>query len=153
MWNHDKHSYYSQLLGVSANASMDEIEHARRQFARRFHPDLHPNDLAAEARLKEINAACDALIAAAKRAQSEPPKPDYRKGDVSQAINLTFAEAHAGCSRTFHYHRSSGESYAIKIEIPTRVWVGWRKRLVGQGGPARCGGQYGDLVVIVTSIR
>ena len=109
------------MLGVSYNASVDEIERVRRRFACQLHPDLHPNDPTAEARLKEVNAACDALIAAAKRAQSRPPMPDYYHGDVLQEVNLTFAEAQAGCCRTFQYHRPTTGKRPIPSTSKSRL--------------------------------
>jgi DnaJ-class molecular chaperone len=49
------------VLGVSKNASSDEIKKAYRKIARESHPDLHPGDTAAEARFKAAGAAFDLL--------------------------------------------------------------------------------------------
>lgn len=45
------------VLGVSRDAGDAEIHATYRALAKRYHPDLHPNDAAAEARFKEIAAA------------------------------------------------------------------------------------------------
>lgn len=58
---------YYQILGVNRNASEKEIKQAYRRLARKYHPDLNPNDKAAEARFKEINAAYQVLSDAEKR--------------------------------------------------------------------------------------
>lgn len=58
---------YYQVLGVNRNASDKEIKQAYRRLARKHHPDLNPNDKAAEARFKEINAAYQVLSDAEKR--------------------------------------------------------------------------------------
>ncbi|HRQ83962.1 MAG TPA: DnaJ domain-containing protein, partial [Flavobacteriales bacterium] len=52
--------YYS-ILGVSRSASTEEIKKAYRKLARKYHPDLNPNDTEAEKRFKEINAANEVL--------------------------------------------------------------------------------------------
>ena len=51
------------VLGVSPNASDDEISKAYRAAARKYHPDLHPGDKAAEAKMKEVNAAYEEIQA------------------------------------------------------------------------------------------
>lgn len=64
-----------KVLGVSPNASQDDIKKAYRQMAKKYHPDLHPNDPAAAKRMNEINEAYDMLMNpekyAARRAQQQ----------------------------------------------------------------------------------
>ena len=45
------------VLGVDADASLDEVRAAYRALAQRFHPDHNPNDMAAERRMQQINEA------------------------------------------------------------------------------------------------
>lgn len=52
---------YYDTLGVSHNASSDEIKKAYRTLAFRYHPDRNPGDSAAEEKFKEISAAYDVL--------------------------------------------------------------------------------------------
>ncbi|MXX18659.1 MAG: J domain-containing protein, partial [Dehalococcoidia bacterium] len=53
-------SFY-ETLGVSRSASEKEIRSAYRKLARRYHPDVNPNDKGAEERFKEIQGAYDVL--------------------------------------------------------------------------------------------
>lgn len=52
--------YYAPL-GVSRTASEKEIKAAYRKLARKFHPDVNPNDKSAEAKFKEIQEAFDVV--------------------------------------------------------------------------------------------
>lgn len=49
------------VLGVSRDAGDEEIKKAYRALAKKYHPDVNPGDRAAEQKMKEINAAYDAI--------------------------------------------------------------------------------------------
>ncbi len=65
----DKRDYY-EVLGVDKGASQDEIKKAYRKLAKKYHPDLNPDDKeGAEAKFKEASEAYDVLGDAQKRQQ------------------------------------------------------------------------------------
>lgn len=58
---------YYQILGVSKNASVEEIKRTFRKLARKYHPDMNPGNKQAEARFKEISEAYEILSDPEKR--------------------------------------------------------------------------------------
>lgn len=64
----EKRDYY-EVLGVSKGASADDIKKAYRKEAKKYHPDLHPGDKAAEAKFKEVNEAYEVLSDSDKKAR------------------------------------------------------------------------------------
>jgi molecular chaperone DnaJ len=80
---------YYGALGVKKNASQDEIRKAFRKLARKYHPDVNPNDKKAEEKFKEISEANDVL--------SDPKKRKIydQVGFYSDNIDPAAAEAYA----------------------------------------------------------
>ena len=56
-----------QTLGVPRTASAEDIRKAYRELARKYHPDLHPDDAAAKEKFKKVQTAFDVLNDTSKR--------------------------------------------------------------------------------------
>ena len=79
---------YYEVLGVGRNASAWEIKKAYRALARRYHPDVNPNDKGSEERFKEINEAHEVLADLEKRRKYDQLGANWRQweragGDAS----------------------------------------------------------------------
>lgn len=60
---------YYEVLGIDKSADAETIKRAYRQQAKKYHPDLHPGDAAAEKCFKEVNEAYSILSDPEKKAQ------------------------------------------------------------------------------------
>ena len=69
---------YYEVLGVSRDATADEIQRAYRKLARRYHPDIN-RDPAAEERFKEISEAYDVLSDPETRKRYDAFGDDFRR--------------------------------------------------------------------------
>jgi curved DNA-binding protein len=70
---------YYKILGVSRNASQQEIKEAYRRLARQYHPDVNPDDPQAQERFKEINEAYHVLSDPEKRAKYDRLGASWRQ--------------------------------------------------------------------------
>ena len=81
--------YYS-TLGVPKTATDKELKQAYRKLARKFHPDVNPNDKAAEARFKEINEAYEVLGDPDKRKKYDELGANWRMYEQAQQQGQPF---------------------------------------------------------------
>lgn len=71
---------YYEILGVSRTAKEDEIKKSYRKLARKYHPDLNPNNKQAEEKFKEIQEAYEVLSDADKRKKYDQLGANWKNG-------------------------------------------------------------------------
>lgn len=72
---------YYKLLGVDKNASVKDIKSAYRKLARKFHPDLNPNDKDAKKKFQQINEANEVLSDPVKRKKYDQYGKDWQHSE------------------------------------------------------------------------
>lgn len=90
---------YYDILGVTRNATGEEVKRAFRKLARRYHPDVNPGDKSAEEKFKDINEAYEVLSDEGKRAQYDEfsrywrgSKTPSRRSPSSRAVEQDFSQ-------------------------------------------------------------
>ncbi len=71
---------YYDLLGITRDASNEEIKKVYRQLARRYHPDVNPGNKEAEEKFKDIGEAYEVLSDQVKRAQYDQFSRYWKQG-------------------------------------------------------------------------
>ena len=93
-----------EVLGVPRDASPDEIKSAYRRLARRYHPDVNPNDPSAEDKFKEIGEAYSILSDEEKRRRFDqfgstddiPVDPFFGQGGFADIFDMFFGTQSGG---------------------------------------------------------
>src|SRR4051812_48365146 len=72
---------YYETLGVSKNATEDDIRKAYRKLARKHHPDLNPDDKEAHKKFQQINEANEVLSDPEKRKKYDQYGKDWKHSE------------------------------------------------------------------------
>lgn len=73
---------YYKVLGIDKSATTAEVKKAYRKLARKHHPDVNPNDKAAEQKFKEINEANEVLSHPENRKKYDKYGKDWQQGEA-----------------------------------------------------------------------
>lgn len=129
--------YYS-TLGVARTASADEIRKAYRQLARKYHPDLNPNDASAKERFQQVQSAFDVLNDPKKRemydrygsayesvgAGARGPHPWAGGGGGGPTVDVDledlFGGGGGGFADLFRQFGQRGKRQQSRRDVPTR---------------------------------
>jgi len=100
---------YYQTLGVDDNATDADIKSAYRKLAKEYHPDANPNDKVAEAKMKEINSAYEAINTSDKRAEYQSKYEQNRKTDKQANTSQSGSQSQTTSREYDKYKNTSGE--------------------------------------------
>ncbi len=102
---------YYNLLGVDKKATTDEIKKAYRKLARKYHPDLNPNDKESERKFKEINEANEVLSNEVNRKKYDAYGKDWKHAEQFEKNKEQQFNRHEQNSNNF-----SGNDYSDFFE-------------------------------------
>ena len=88
------------VLGVSETASDEEIRAAYRSLAKKYHPDLNPNNAEAAKRMNDVNVAYDQIKTAEKR-----------EADRASQTQQTYYQQSAYTNNPFQNYYRTGQGY------------------------------------------
>lgn len=75
---------YYEILGVNKNATEEDIKKAYRKLARKYHPDLSPNDKEANKKFQQVNEANEVLSDPEKRKKYDEYGKDWKHAEEFQ---------------------------------------------------------------------
>ena len=107
---------YYQLLGVRKDATQEDIKKAFRRLARKYHPDLNPNDPSAQEKFQAINEANEVLSDPLKRKKYDEYGEYWKHADEFEAQKK--AQQQAGGFNTdsqgTYWYSSNGGAGSIR---------------------------------------
>ena len=116
---------YYKTLGINKGASKEEIKRAFRKMARKYHPDVNPDELKSGEKFKEINEAYSILNDDKKRDMYD--RFGVVEGDSSTYQNRGGAPRGATVRQspdgTTYYYSSSGSPGGLETIIVLEVEV------------------------------
>lgn len=100
---------YYKVLGITKSASEADVKKAYRKLARKFHPDLNPNDTKAQEKFQQINEAHEVLIDADKRKKYDQYGKDWQHADTFEAQKRQ--QQAGGFGRQQQYGNAQGQQF------------------------------------------
>lgn len=156
------------VLGVTRDASQDEIKSAYRKLAMELHPDRNPGDAQAEERFKEVRSAYDELTKPkAEQPQGQPQgwPPGFDEHfarmfaqhfgqtfrptnpDITVVAELTLKQVFEGCDLDVVIDALPNKP-TYRVHIPRSIEPGQRVRVQGAGSQVNTSLPPGDLYIV-----
>lgn len=107
---------YYKVLGVPKSAKEADIKKAYRKLARKYHPDLHPNNKDAEKKFKELNEANEVLSDAEKRKKYDKYGKDWKHADAYEQAKQQRGQPQGHSSQQHQSGEYVGEDFSDFFE-------------------------------------
>ncbi|HLS11803.1 MAG TPA: DnaJ C-terminal domain-containing protein [Flavobacteriaceae bacterium] len=100
---------YYKILGVAKSATQADIKKAYRKLARKYHPDVNPNDAEAEAKFKELSEAYEVLNDPEKRKKYDEYGENWEHAEAFEQARQQ--QQQQGGRRTYTYSGQGGPDF------------------------------------------
>jgi len=102
---------YYKILEIGKTATAKDIKTAYRKLARKYHPDLNPDNKEAEKKFKEINEANEVLSNAEKRNKYDKYGKDWKHGEEFEKSQQQQSQHQSHSSRNQEYSEQDFSDY------------------------------------------
>ena len=128
---------YYKVLGVDKNATQDDIKKAFRKLARKYHPDLNPNDPTAKDKFQEINEANEVLSDPEKRKKYDAYGENWKHADEFEAQQQAYRAKQAdGGGRSEYWYSTDGQHFSSGFGSNASGFSDFFEELFGHRGNA-----------------
>ena len=103
---------YYKILGLTKEATADDIKKAYRKQARKLHPDINPNDKEAHAKFQQLNEANEVLSNPEKRAKYDKYGKDWERGEEYDQYKKQQQQQRNSGQQTYGGGNYSGEDFS-----------------------------------------
>lgn len=107
---------YYKILEIDKSASDDDIKKAYRKLARKYHPDLNPNNKEAEGKFKEINEAKEVLSDPEKRKKFDQYGKDWKNADAFEQAKQNKGQQQGGSKQYYQSGDFNKEDFSDYFE-------------------------------------
>jgi curved DNA-binding protein len=122
---------YYKILEIPSTASDSDIKKAYRKLARKFHPDLNPNDENAKKKFQQVNEANEVLSDPEKRKKYDKYGKDWKHADEFEKANQQQSQSRDSGGGQQSYSGGAGDFSGDFSEFFESMYGG------GQGGRGR----------------
>jgi DnaJ-class molecular chaperone len=127
---------YYEILGVTQNASPDEIKKSYRKLARKYHPDVNPGNREAEAKFKKVNEAYHTLSDPSLKSEYDARVNEFgyhgQPGDGKQSRTATGSPGNDYHFNPGNFERGFEDFFGFN---PKTREVSIKKKVENQKGP------------------
>ena len=128
---------YYNILGVNKGASQDDIKKAYKKLARKYHPDLNPNDPDAHRKFQEINEANEVLSDPEKRKKYDQYGENWKHADQFEAQQNQYGQYQGGFGGFSGFGGSNGGGAQWSASDDGSGFSDFFESMFGGGGRGR----------------
>ncbi|NHN25773.1 J domain-containing protein [Flavobacterium jejuense] len=103
---------YYKILEIDKNATPEAIKKAYRRLARKWHPDVNPNDEAAKLKFQQLNEANEVLSNPEKRKKYDKHGKDWERGEEYEKYQQQQQRKYGNAGRQQNTSNFNGEDFS-----------------------------------------